>query len=235
MIFMKKTAVIILVLNSTIASALANSFKNADFELNKFETIIQRVKNPLSFFPANSANKVWLKAKISEMASVDQVGRLYPHAAVSNTMPKDEKEYFTQTFFARLEKVDNENREMLKTFLQNINWFTISEFGQQTDNEAWLIVQHQDQDVAFQKMILSRLELLYAEGNTNPSNYAYLFDRVAVNETRLQRYGSQGMCVGSKKWEPRKMETPEKVDERRNSVGLPPMADYIELVSQYCD
>ena len=47
-----------------------------------------------------------------------------------------------------------------------------------------------------------------------------------VNQDLLQRYATQGDCVGAD-WQPRPMEDPANVDLRRVEAGLKPLADYI--------
>jgi len=47
--------------------------------------------------------------------------------------------------------IDAFSRETLKEILKSKSWITISEYGDQGDKRAWLIVQHADRDVAFQK------------------------------------------------------------------------------------
>lgn len=113
-------------------------------------------------------------------------------------------------------------------------WFTISEFGAVTDSNAWLIVQHADLDTAFQKQVLSKLKQLYPKGETNRHNYAYLDDRDAVAEKRLQLYGTQGICVGPGKWEPHPIEDFSNVDKRRAEMELGTMAEYIAVFKDIC-
>lgn len=51
-------------------------------------------------------------------------------------------------------------------------------------NDAWLLVQHMDNDIKFQEWFLSKLP-------KNSSNYRYLYDRVEVNRGRNQKYNTQ--------------------------------------------
>jgi len=53
-------------------------------------------------------------------------------------------------------------------------------------NNAWLLVQHMDNDVKFQTWFLSKLP-------KNSENYRYLYDRVMVNLERKQKYNTQRM------------------------------------------
>ena len=65
-------------------------------------------------------------------------------------------------------------------------------------------------------------------------NYAYLWDRVAVNSGELQRYGTQPDWLsckdGSLTLMP--MEDPENVDERRSTMKLGPMQNDLDQMSR---
>src|SRR5690606_7281333 len=125
--------------------------------------------------------------------------------------------------------LDEENTQWLKAQVSQGGWFTVSKYGADADFAAWLLVQHADLDVPFQTEMLLILEPLVAAKETSQSNYAYLYDRVAVNSGRPQRYGTQGRCTAAGVWEPREVEQREKLDERRAAVGLGPEADYIAV------
>ena len=131
-------------------------------------------------------------------------------------------------------ELDKRNTADLKALLSSRDWFTVGELGPQADEQAWLVVQHADLDVAFQKEVLRRLEPLAAKGQTSPANFAFLYDRVATNEGRLQRYGTQGGCSGPGVWTPDETEEPARLDERRAAVGLPPIADYVKQSGPGC-
>ncbi len=120
------------------------------------------------------------------------------------------------------------NAEWLKGEIAKQGWPTISRDGAEADKAAWILVQHADHDPQFQKDVLERLTALRTKGETNPSNYAYLHDRVAANAGREQRYGTQGGCKAGQ-WTVKPLEDPANVDRRRADVGLKPLADYVAL------
>lgn len=122
--------------------------------------------------------------------------------------------------------VDEQNTVWLKNQIQISGWFTISKYGEKADNAAWLITQHADRDPAFQQYTLRVLEPLIARKESNPINYAYLFDRIAVNNKRPQLYGTQGRCTSAGIWEPWNITAAEVLDERRMALGLQPQAEY---------
>jgi hypothetical protein len=64
-------------------------------------------------------------------------------------------------------------------------------------------------------------------GQANPLDAAYLADRVAVFEGREQTFGTQFDWDADGLLSPAPMRDPETLDERRESVGLPPIAEII--------
>ena len=175
-----------------------------------------------------------MKAKLANMAEADSFMRRAFFSPGGRGYSKDETKAFMKGLDAQLTELDKRNTADLKALLASRDWFTVGEFGPQADGQAWLLVQHADLDVAFQKAVLLRLEPLAAKGQTSAANFAFLFDRVATNEGRLQRYGTQGGCAGPGVWRPDEQEDPDRVDERRAAVGLPPLADYVKESGPGC-
>jgi hypothetical protein len=129
---------------------------------------------------------------------------------------------------------DSANAAWLDDQIARFGWFDIGAYGEQADTAAWLIAQHNDRNPAFQQRVLAMLEPLAASEGTNPANYAYLYDRVAVNTGRLQRYGTQGRCTAPSVWTPRDIEALDGLDDRREAAGIGPMADYKTGMDRRC-
>ncbi len=126
------------------------------------------------------------------------------------------------------ERIDFNNTEEMKGIVAQIGWPTISKVGKKASFDAWLLVQHADHDVVFQRRCL---EMMSAEPSSeiNIKNVAYLEDRVRVNEKRPQLYGTQFFGEGEK-YGPRPIEDEENVDSRRAAIGLETMAEYGETL-----
>lgn len=222
-----------------INTACASQYARVDSDLANYKTNVIKIKSDLSSRPAEPTNKIWVQNKIENMVQVDQYMRNFWNTPINSSYTLEEKTEFNKQFSLLSARVDSENTSDLKELLKIYNWFKISEFDSKTDNDAWLLVQHADQDQEFQKNILKILEILWPVKETNPSNYAYLYDRVASSfgdpsKRKPQRYGTQGRCVGPGRWEPLPIENPEKVDELRKSVGLVSMADYKKVFKNIC-
>jgi hypothetical protein len=118
---------------------------------------------------------------------------------------------------------DAANRQRLKEIIKEHGWPGKSLVGADGANAAWLVVQHSDADVAFQKECLALMEAA-PQGEVSRQEVAYLTDRVLVNEKKKQRYGTQmGM-----NFVPQPIEDPDNVDKRRAEIGLPPLAEYVK-------
>ena len=79
-----------------------------------------------------------------------------------------------------------------------------------------------DSDPAFQQKALDRMTPYVETDGVSKGDYAYLWDRVAVNTDRKQRYGTQPTweCTTDNKLTLQPLEDPENVNKRRAEMGL---------------
>jgi hypothetical protein len=125
----------------------------------------------------------------------------------------------------RFNASDRANTERLKRIVDKFGWPSTAEFGEAAEQAAWVVAQHADLDRPFQHQVLQLLEASTEKGDSPPRHFAYLYDRVAVAEHRLQRWGTQGRCVNGR-WHPLPIADPDGVDERRAAAGMAPLAAY---------
>lgn len=132
-------------------------------------------------------------------------------------------------------KVDEFHTEIMKKILQKYGWITISKFGKEADKQAWLLVQHADNDPFFQAGCLFILSNLIEKRETDKQNYAYLYDRVAANFHQiglLQKYGTQVDIKGADiKLQPYEGSLKD-VDKHRSEVGLESLNDYLQKIEK---
>jgi ketosteroid isomerase-like protein len=153
-----------------------------------------------------------LRGEILALAEEDQAARL-------GVMPPNKP---TPEDFARLTAADERSTARMTQIVKAHGWPGKSLVGDDGSRRAWLLVQHADRDVAFQKECLALLEKAVKSGEADGINLAYLADRVAVAEGRKQVYGTQFDDDN----EPSPIEDEAHVDERRNAIGLAPLAEY---------
>lgn len=123
--------------------------------------------------------------------------------------------------------VDARTTEALKAIVAKHGWPGKSLVGKDGAHAAWQIAQHSP-DVTFQKQCLEKLELAVTQGEAQAVEHAYLYDRVAVNAGKPQRWGTQVDA----KTKPFPIEDPARVDERRKAIGLPTMAEYEKFLRE---
>ena len=125
--------------------------------------------------------------------------------------------------------IDIKHTERMKEIVQLIGWPTVSKVGEDVSVMAWLLVQHADHDVEFQKKCLNLMKT-QPEGEVSKRNIAYLEDRVRVNENRPQLYGTQFRGDTKETYGPKPIENPEHVDERRKEVGMESLEEYKQML-----
>jgi hypothetical protein len=122
-------------------------------------------------------------------------------------------------------ETDAANQARLKQIVAQYGWPTYAMVGEQAATAAWLLVQHADSDKAFQLEALALMEPLVQQRQASGKDYAYLYDRTHYP----QRFGTQGTCVSRQEWQPFEIEDIDHVEERRQTLGMPPLADYVKL------
>ncbi|WP_337043932.1 DUF6624 domain-containing protein [Emticicia sp. 17c] len=133
-------------------------------------------------------------------------------------------------------KVDSMNTDALKNIISHYGWPSIKQVGYEGIGICWLIVQHADKDVNFQKTALRYIENAVSKGEGSLVNFAYLTDRVLVNSGEKQIFATQfGEPVVNKEnkvtdltFKP--LKDPNNVDYLRNAFGLPTAEEY----KKYC-
>lgn len=132
----------------------------------------------------------------------------------------------------RLSEVEAKNLTRFKGIVAKIGWPGVSAVGQEAANAAWHLAQHADKDPFFQRKCLDLMKAAVRKGEASSTDLAFLTDRVLVNAGKPQLYGTQYVLKGDKRV-PRAIKDPKRVDTRRKSVGLSPLAEYIRLVNLY--
>ncbi len=160
------------------------------------------------------------------MGAVDQATRVTFLKARKTASP-EEREALDAVWKQHYEPIDIRHTERLKVLLAGRGWFTPEEVGQRAADGAFHIVNHSP-DLAFQKEALAKMEPLVAQGRA-PSGYANLYDRIAEQEGRPQRYATQrARCVDGRHAMPDNVEDPAGLERRRAALGLQAMPEYLK-------
>ena len=131
--------------------------------------------------------------------------------------------------------IDKKNTSALKTIIKKIGFPTIKMVGAKASKGAWLIVQHADKDISFQKIVLKQLRVLYEENPKSICNLAipFLTDRVLVNSHKKQIYGSQLHLLKNGKLVVQPIQNKKQVNTLRIEWNLPPIEEYLKSAQGY--
>ena len=167
----------------------------------------------------------YLASEINNMTKVDQEIRDKFIQEISG-----DKQFTAKTAKA-MNEIDHVNTERMKWIVLKFGWPTPAMVGVESCSNAWLLVQHADADHRFQKQCLKLIEPLARNHVIEGRFYAYLYDRVAQGENRLQRFGTQGKNDAAGQLIISPVEDPKKVDVYRKEFGLTPIEDYAKFLA----
>lgn len=165
------------------------------------------------------------------MLEVEQAARNAMTPIDLHDLPKPDRDAAFQAMWAPVRAVDKANQASLLRMLPPEGWFYASKYGPEAADAAFLIVQHGDLDLW--RRFVPVLEPLVAAGEVKGPAYALMFDRLARNEGRPQRYGSQMTCKAGK-FVVDTLEDPDRVDDRRKAMGFTEtLAEYAKHFADY--
>ena len=132
-------------------------------------------------------------------------------------------------------RIDRKHTLKMKEIIKRYGWPTINLVGKKANKNAWLLVQHADHDIRFQKRCLKLMKDIYKINSNliNITNIAYLKDRILVNKGKAQLFGTQFYANKKGIFGPRPIKDIKNLDKRRKEYGLPPFSEYKRLLKSY--
>ena len=131
-------------------------------------------------------------------------------------------------YHSRMRICHENNAALLTKVLEEVGWPEPDQ--KQAYDAAWLIAIHAISRPNLQRKVLKKLEDDLRHGEPVESEYAKLYDRIALYEGRQQRYGTQ-LFASSSGWQVRDLEAPETVDVRRRAMKLSSLAQALHEAS----
>ncbi|MFD2721923.1 DUF6624 domain-containing protein [Hymenobacter monticola] len=137
-----------------------------------------------------------------------------------------------------LEQVEKDNyarhQPVLEKIVRQFGFPGFREVGKTSSYNFWLLVQHADAHVDFQRKVLKLMRREVQPHNADPVNYAYLVDRLAINTGQLEEYGTQLKYTGNVGDDyskvvavPVSLRDSKNVDKRRAAIGMGPLQEYL--------
>ena len=144
-------------------------------------------------------------------------------------LQKKESQYDEETINRKWAVADSINEIKAKAIIDKYGYPGFSLVGDRS-NSFWAIVQHCDDDIAFQEKVLALMKMEIARNNADKENYALLTDRVLVNKHQKQIYGTQVRTdPKTHKTTPLPLKYPKSVDALRKKMGMSTMKEYLKL------
>lgn len=173
------------------------------------------------------------RERLERMGLLDQVGRRALNPIDLTLLPESERAAANSAMWAPLVATDERLMAELLTMVPPEGWFLKSAYGEQAASAAFLIVQHSD--LENWRRFVPILEPLVAAGEVDGQSYGLMYDRLAQNEGRLQRYGTQVTCKAGK-WviDRENLEDPDNADARRREMGFRwTLAEYEQVFANH--
>lgn len=168
---------------------------------------------------AGTSNCADIGTRLNDMASKDQqIRQEWNVLAYDSKGTPAEKEALQK----RWKIIDGENLKQLKDIISGCGWPVTAK----DSHSAWLLAQHADSDLAFQREARARLEVSVQAGIAAARDLAYLSDRIAANEGRPQEYGTQFSQPDRCHLLIEPVDDRAMVNRRRLAVGLQSLEQY---------
>lgn len=129
-----------------------------------------------------------------------------------------------------MQDLHNENAKELNLIIERIGFPTRDKVGEEASNAAWLIIQHSIGQPYFMKKAARLLGNAVKEKKADPKSLAYLTDRIAIFEGKIQLYGTQFDWDENGKMNPKPFDDLALVNERRKGIGLNTLEEQIQIM-----
>ena len=167
-----------------------------------------------------------VRARLETLLEVDQEPLKALHKVGLSSLSAADRAAADALIAAEMSRISAANVQALVGMVPPEGWFSSKVYGDDAATGAFLIVQHAD--TGLQKCFLPAIEAFARRGEAKWSEYALMYDRIAVAEGRPQRYGTQMRCEGGR-MVPATTEDPANLEARRAPMGFrwPTYADYL--------
>jgi hypothetical protein len=162
--------------------------------------------------------------ELNTMAEIDQIAANLPQGKYKD-WPALVWDNFKDSVFTT-------HKKRLNEIFEKFGYPGYNLVGESGSQKFWLMVQHCDSDPAFQSRVLEKLKIEVDNKNANGADYGYLMDRVKINTGEKQIYGTQVTYNALGQAYPKNLADSVNVNSRRSEIGLEPIEDYLNIMTQ---
>ena len=166
-----------------------------------------------------------IRDDLKKMVEMDQIAANIPKGLYIE-YPKEKWRNFQDSVF-------NNNKNKVEKLYRKYGFLGINRVGEDGSFDFWLLVQHCDNFPEFQREVLKSMKREVKRKNAEPNNYAYLIDRVKVNNSEKQFFGTQVTYQESGRAIPKiGLFDSLNVDRRRLKYSLATLKDYLNEMTK---
>lgn len=144
----------------------------------------------------------------------------------------DSNEFSQEEIIQNMRAADSSSHLAIIQIIEEYGYPGFNIVGEEGSGNFWLLVQHQDNHPETQRKVLALMKVEVEKDNADKQDFAYLTDRVAVNADEPQVYGTQMRLNPDKtSFIPKKVMDRDGLNERRASIGMGTIEEYIELMN----
>jgi hypothetical protein len=198
----------------------------------RWKFLLDKIKNNSdSLLAVDARRDKKLIRKLDSLSEVDQMWRNLSTRVKNGLVPKDSISPIQVAL--NMKRTDSLNfYEVRRIYLQH-GFPNYDLVGEEGAGNFWLIVQHQDRHPTFQDSVLNSMKIEVNKGKASKKDYAYLVDRVKINTGQKQIYGTQfQLNADHTSFELQNVIERDKLNERRFSMGLGPVEEYLEYANK---
>lgn len=200
--------------------------KDADFtnlkKDKRWEKMIEATVKRKTLFENNLDQK--LASELAIIRKEDQSLRLRLDTIRKDKGLNSDEE---KELWKKINHSDSNNLARIQILLDQKGWLAPEQVGFMGSQTIFLVIQHAK--LAVQQKYLPMMRAAVKKGSALPNDLALLEDRVAMREGKNQIYGSQITTdKETKKYFLYPVIDPDHLDDRRATVGLEPIANYLK-------
>ena len=172
-----------------------------------------------------------LKSQLLEMGRKDQevrqrLGVLLRQSPTLLRSPSPDLTALT----TEMSHIDADNLHALEQIIARYGWPRSQDVGVEASGAAWVVLQHSPPE--YQEKYFPLLKAAVTTGSIRADQVAMLEDRILVSQKKKPKYGTQVVSNANGEPEVYPVENPDELATLRESVGMPPMAEYLRRGEQ---
>ena len=174
-------------------------------------------------YSQETIDKPKLKLLIDSLYNVDQMVQQDFVIAFQRGITRDSMNFYEKRQLETFQR----HIPIIKTILNENGYPTYKKVGKESAHNYFVLVQHSDFDVKFQKKVLPLIKKQVDKKEVAGTDYAYLYDRVQLNSGKEQLYGTQLAYDKEGNAIAKNLKDKINVNKRRAGYGMSTLEKYL--------